>query len=115
MLTRRFILSSIIQHRESREVLLVCSFNSAFIPKSIDAVGALCPKATGDSPQASSRSPGPQQLARALANRILEQTEGSKTSEVDAIWDQEIRDRIPAYGETCSATRAASDVFSDLN
>jgi hypothetical protein len=51
----------------------------------------------------------------ALANRILEQAEGPRTSEVDAVWDQEIRDRVRAYDETRPSTRpstrAASDVF----
>ena len=57
--------------------------------------------------------PDDQKLA--LANRILEQAEASKTSEVDAIWDQEIRNRVRAHDETRPFTRAASDVFSDLD
>ena len=39
----------------------------------------------------------------------------SKTSGVEAIWDQEIRNRVRAYDETRPSTRAASDVFSDLD
>lgn len=57
--------------------------------------------------------PDDQKLA--LANRILEQTEQPKTSEVEQVWEEELRKRVRAYDAARKSTRAASEVFRDLD
>ena len=51
----------------------------------------------------------------ALANRVLALAEPVETDEVHKAWDMELRDRIRSYDEGNSPTRAASDVFRDLD
>lgn len=51
----------------------------------------------------------------ALANRLLALAEPAETDEVQKAWDMELRDRIRSYDEGNSPSRAARDVFRDLD
>ena len=57
----------------------------------------------------------PEDEKLALANRVLALAEPIETEAVRAKWDLEIRDRIMSFDDGNSPTRAAGDVFRDLD
>ena len=50
-----------------------------------------------------------------LAYRILSSVEPASSSEIDAAWDAEIRDRIARFDNGASTTIPAAEVFSELD
>ena len=57
----------------------------------------------------------PEDEKLALANRVLALAEPAETEEVHEAWDTELRERIRSYDEGKSPSRAARDVFRELD